>query len=290
MLYFAIKVFNIAIYCTILIIFILNYARNWYKSMCFLHYIAIMLKEERFQLILNKLSEDQKVTLKALSAALQVSEYTVRRDLKELTDQGLLKAVRGGAIPHSPTPHHFVDRLNYKSDEKKIIAEKAVGLLHNGQVVVFDSGTTALAIATILPPELEITVVTNSFPIVNVLASHPNIEVLFAGGRLHKTAFTSIGHDAIRFLKNVRADIYFMGICSIHPTIGVTTIHYEESEVKKAVVEVSKQVVALTPHERINTAEAYFICPLSSVDTIITDEEGRLATERSFKDAGIEVL
>lgn len=249
-----------------------------------------MLKEERFQYILDKLSEDQKVTLKTLSKDLSVSEYTVRRDLKELTDKGLLKAVRGGAIPHSPTPHHFLDRLNYKSDEKKIIAEKAAGLLRNGQVVVFDGGTTALAIASILPADLQITVVTNSFPVVSVLESHPNIEVLFAGGRLNKTAFAAIGHDTIRFIRNIRADIYFMGICSIHPTIGVTTIHYEESEVKKAIVEVSKQVIALTPHERINTAEAFFICPLTSIDTIITDEEGIAATSESFKDTGITVI
>lgn len=249
-----------------------------------------MLKEERFQFILDKLSDDQKVTLKTLSKLLKVSEYTVRRDLKELTDQGLLKAVRGGAIPHSPTPHHFVDRLTYKIDEKKIIAEKAVGLLRPRQVVVFDGGTTALAIASILPHDLQITVVTNSFPIVNVLEGHPNIDVLFTGGRLHKSAFTAIGHDAIRFFKNVRADIYFMGICSLHPTIGVTTIHYEESEVKKAIVEVSKQVVALTPRERINTAEAFFICPLESVDTIITDEEGKEVTEQYFKDADLTVM
>ncbi len=249
-----------------------------------------MLKEERFQYILNKLSEDQKVTLKTLSKELRVSEYTVRRDLKELTDKGLLQAVRGGAIPHSPTPHHFHDRLNYKSDEKKVIAEKAVRLLRNGQVVVLDGGTTALAIAGILPSDLEITVVTNSFPVVSVLESHPNIEVLFAGGRLYKSAFTAIGHDTIRFFRNVRADIYFMGICSIHASIGVTTINYEESEVKKAIVEVSKQVIALTPHERINTAEAFFICPLSSVNTIITDEEGIATTGESFKDTGITVI
>ena len=249
-----------------------------------------MLKEERFQFILKKLSEDQKVTLKILSKLLNVSEFTVRRDLKELTDKGLLKAVRGGAIPHSPTPHHFSDRLNYKTDEKKIIAEKAMGLLHNGQVVVFDGGTTALAIATILPQDLQITVVTNSFPIVSVLEKHPNIEVLFAGGRLHKGAFTAIGHDTLRFFKNVRADIYFMGICSIHPTIGVTTINYEESEIKKAIVEVSKQVVALTPYERINTAEAFFICPLESVDTIVTDEEGKEISGQYFKDAGITII
>ncbi|HEY5825613.1 MAG TPA: DeoR/GlpR family DNA-binding transcription regulator [Cyclobacteriaceae bacterium] len=249
-----------------------------------------MLKEERFQFILTRLSEDQKVTLKKLSKLLKVSEDTVRRDLKELTDKGLLKAVRGGAIPHSPTPHHFTDRLNYQSEAKKVIARKAVELIRDGQVVVFDGGTTAMAIASLLPPELRITVVTNSFPIANVLQSHPGIEVLFAGGRLHKGAFTSIGHDTISFFKNIRADIYFMGICSLHQTIGVTTINYEESEVKKAIVEVSKKVVALAPNERINTAEAFFICPSSSVDIIITDEAGKKNTEESFKDSGISIM
>lgn len=249
-----------------------------------------MLKEERFQVILNKLSEDQKVTLKSLSKQLKVSEYTVRRDLKELTDQGLLKAVRGGAVPHSPTPHHFADRLHYQSDVKKIIAAKAAKLVQPGQVVAFDGGTTALAIASILPPDLQITVVTNSFPVANVLESHPTIDVLFAGGRLYKSAFTSIGHDAIRFFKNIRADLYFMGICSIHPTIGVTTINYEEAEVKKAIVEVSKQVVALAPHERINTAEAFFICPTTAVDIIITDEGGKEITEHHVRESGVVVM
>jgi DeoR/GlpR family transcriptional regulator of sugar metabolism len=252
--------------------------------------LAFMLKEERFRQILDSLSKDQKVTLKMLSKQLNVSDYTVRRDLKELTDQGLLRAVRGGAIPHSPTPHHFSDRLNYQSDEKKAIAKKAVSLLHPGQVVVLDGGTTSMAIAALLPVDLRLTVVTNSFPVVSVLETHPNIDVLFAGGRLYKAAYTSIGHDTIRFFQNIRADIYFMGICSIHPTIGVTTINYEESEVKKAIVEVSKHVVALAPHQRINTAEAFFICPTSDVHTVITDEEGRQITEETFSDSGIVVL
>jgi DeoR/GlpR family transcriptional regulator of sugar metabolism len=113
---------------------------------------------------------------------------------------------------------------------------------------------------------------------------------LFAGGRLYKSAFTSVGHNAINFFNNIRADIYFMGICSIHPTIGVTTINYEESEVKKAVVNVSKKVVALSPHERINTAEAFFICDAAKVDIVITDEEGKEMAENSFKGSGIIII
>ncbi|MEJ1238112.1 DeoR/GlpR family DNA-binding transcription regulator [Chryseolinea sp. T2] len=249
-----------------------------------------MLKEERFQYILRKLSEDQKVNLTTLSKALDVSSYTVRRDLKELTDKGLLQAVRGGAVPHSPTPHHFLDRLGYQQEQKRAIAAKAVSMVKDDQVIVLDSGTTALAIASMLPRELRITVVTNSFPVASVLESHPYIEVLFAGGRLYKSAFTTTGHDTIRFFRNIRADIYFMGICSIHHSIGVTTINYEEAEVKKSIVEVSKQVIALTPHERIDTAEAFIICPLEMVDTVITDDEGAAVARDLLAGTGITVL
>ena len=82
-----------------------------------------MLKEERFQLILDRLNNDQKVYLAGLSTLLNVSEDTVRRDIKELADQGLLKSVRGGAVPHSPGPHHFRDRILHDNEQKQIIAK-----------------------------------------------------------------------------------------------------------------------------------------------------------------------
>lgn len=249
-----------------------------------------MLKEERFQYILERLSRDQKVVLGTLSDELKVSEYTVRRDLKELSDRGLLKAVRGGAVPHSPIPHHFTDRLGYGKELKETMAKKALPLLQDGQVVIFDGGTSTLAIASILPQDLDITIVTNSFPIASVLENHPKIEVLFAGGRLYKSAFTTVGYDAIRFFQNIRADLCFMGICSIHPSLGVTTINYEESEVKKAMAESSKQIVAMAISDRINTAEPYYICPSSYIDIIITDIGSEEAQLSAYKSAGLNVL
>ncbi|MEO5977288.1 MAG: hypothetical protein ABIQ21_09050 [Chryseolinea sp.] len=77
---------------------------------------------------------------------------------------------------------------------------------------------------------------------------------------------------------------------SVYSTIDVTTINYEESEVKKAIVEVSKQVIALTPYERINTAEALFICPISSVDMIITDDVKHDETKKIFAESGVIVI
>ena len=249
-----------------------------------------MLKEERFQVILNQLSQDQKVHLTELSHILKVSEDTIRRDIKELADQGLLKSVRGGAVPHSPGPHRFRDRIEYGNEQKEIIAKKALSFLKDGQVVILDGGTSAMLIAKALPKDIHLTVVTNSFPIVNILEAHEKVEVLFAGGRLLKNSFVTIGNETIQFLKKFRADICFLGICSIHPDLGVTGPDYEESEVKKVMIESSREVIALSTIEKLGTAEAYYVCPTNQLTSIITDYSSDLPEFDIYKKIGINMI
>jgi len=128
-----------------------------------------MLKEERLQSILSRLELDRKVLLSTLSDELKVSEDTIRRDIRELSDRGLLRMVRGGAIPHAPGARNFTERINVATKDKQLIARKAVDLLQDGQVVIFDGGTSTLAIASLIPREMKITVITNSFLIATAL-------------------------------------------------------------------------------------------------------------------------
>ncbi|WP_439582686.1 DeoR/GlpR family DNA-binding transcription regulator [Dyadobacter bucti] len=249
-----------------------------------------MLKEERFQVILDRLGQEQKVYLGRLSALLNVSEDTIRRDIKELADQGLLKSVRGGAVPHSPGPHHFRDRMSHDKEQKQIIAVKALDFLKDGQVVVFDGGTSALLIAQSLPKDLHITVVTNSFPIVSLLEEHEHVEVLFAGGRLLKDSFVTIGNDTVQFFKKFRPDICLLGICSIHTELGVTGPDFEESEVKRAMIESSKEVIALATLEKLGTAEAYYVCPTDNLSVIVTDQSADYEEFDVYKEKGIRMV
>lgn len=249
-----------------------------------------MLKEERFQLILSQLGKDKKVHLGLLSNLLNVSEDTVRRDIKELADQGLLKPVRGGAVPHAPGPHHFRDRIDYGNEQKKIVAEKALRFLKDDQVVIFDGGTSAMLIAQMLPKDIRLTVVTNSFPIANILEDHEKVEVLFAGGRLMKKSFVTTGNETIRFFKKFRPDICLLGICSIHVDLGVTGPDYEESEVKKAMIESSGEVIALSTIEKLGTAEAYYVCPANQLTTIVTDQPEESEEFLIYKKIGIEIV
>ncbi|KAA6440746.1 DeoR/GlpR transcriptional regulator [Dyadobacter flavalbus] len=239
-----------------------------------------MLKEERFRLILDRLVHDQKVYLAGLSTLLNVSEDTIRRDIKELAEQGLLKSVRGGAVPHSPGPHRFKDRILHDTEQKQIIAKKALEFLKDDQVVIFDGGTSAVLVAQLLPKDVHLTVVTNSFPVATLLEEHEHVEVLFAGGRLLKNSFVTIGNDTIQFLKKFRADICLLGICSIHAELGVTSPNFEESEVKRVMIESSKEIIALATVEKLETAEAYYVCPTDRLSVIITDQ---LAEDEAFK-------
>lgn len=248
-----------------------------------------MVKEERLQLILDQLAKDSKVQLAEMSHILNVSEDTVRRDIKELNEQGLLRAVRGGAILTSSVPHHYRDREKYDVGQKKLIAEKAIPFIKNGQTIFMDGGTSVLAVAQMLPKDLRITVVTNSFPVADVLEDHPNADVIFAGGRLYKTAFTTIGHETIQTVRNVRADIYFMGVSSLH-TIGLTGKSYEDVQVKKTMAEMSRQVIALSTLAKINTAQAFYICPVTAVDVIITEAPPQSEELSAYRELGIEIV
>jgi len=246
-----------------------------------------MIKDERLDQILAHVIREGSMSLNDLSVSLNVSEDTIRRDIKMLSDKGLLKAVRGGAIAHSPNPHHFRARENHDIAQKRIIASKAMQFLTDGQVVFMDGGTSVQVFAEMIPPDKKITVVTHSFPVASVLEDHPNAEIIFAGGRLSKSAFTTTGHETILAFKNFRADLCLLGVCSIHPTIGLTTVTYEEAQVKRTMIEMSGKTIALSTIDKLNTAESYYIGKANDIDSIVTEVEPGDERLSIYKDSGM---
>lgn len=248
-----------------------------------------MLREERLDYILKKLQTDHKVLQTELSSDLQVSEDTVRRDLESLAQNGQLIKVRGGAIPHSPNPYSFKERIVYHEDDKKHIATKALAYLHNGQTIILDGGTSTLMLAKLFPSNLHITVITNSVPIVAQLIEHPVIEVIFTGGLIGKDSQTAGGMDTIRMLEKMRADICFLGICSLHPDAGVTGLDLGEADVKSVMVGSANKTIALATSDKMGTAEPFKVCDITGLDTIITDNPD-LPTLKPYINLGIQVI
>ncbi|WP_316802939.1 DeoR/GlpR family DNA-binding transcription regulator [Pedobacter nototheniae] len=248
-----------------------------------------MIKAERQDLILEHLLKDKKVLLDQISKVLKVSEDTVRRDIKELSDKGLLKAVRGGAIQRSSMPIHFKDRQNIDVAHKKIIAEKVLEYIKPGMVLLVDSGTSALAVVSNLPKDIALTVVTNSFPVASILEDHEKIEVLFIGGMLNKISFSTTGYETIQAIRNIRADLCLLGICSIDLNLGVTGAEYEDSLIKRVMVETSKCTIALSTSDKLGTSDSFYICAANSLNIIITEADPKSVNLSAYIGAGIEI-
>ncbi|MEW5961195.1 MAG: DeoR/GlpR family DNA-binding transcription regulator [Chloroflexota bacterium] len=230
-----------------------------------------MLTAERQQYILTTLRREGKVIASELSAALGVSEDTIRRDLRKLAEARLLQRVHGGALPSSPAAASYAARQSQATSAKAAIARAAARLVLPGQVIILDGGTTTLQVAQHLPIDLHATVVTNSPPIAVALAGHPRIEVLLVGGRLDKDSLVSVGAATVETFRMIRADMCMLGICSLHPEMGITVPDLEESYVKRAMIASAAEVVALASVEKLGTAATYTVGPLSELTHLVTE-------------------
>ena len=253
-----------------------------------------LLTPERRQRILEHLRRDGRVFIAQLSGALTVSPDTVRRDLQELADAGLLQRVHGGALPRPPVgataPYVTRERRETAGAARNAIAEAAARLVHPGQVVFLDGGTTALEVARRLPADLRATVVTHSPPVALALAEHRDIEVIVAGGRLFREAMVNGGETAVETLRGIRADVCFLGVCGVHPEVGLTTTHYEEVALKRTIVTQAGDVVALAAAEKLHTALPYVVGPLNLLTHLVTDRAAPENVLEVYRQLGLTVI
>jgi DeoR/GlpR family transcriptional regulator of sugar metabolism len=248
-----------------------------------------MLKEERQYHILNTLHRDGKVVAVELAAALNVSEDTIRRDLRDLAEVGKIQRVHGGALRLSPGTVPYQEREQRASAAKAALAHRGAQLVQNGQLIIIDGGTTTEQLARALPPDLRATVVTNSLPVGMALADHPMVDVIMVGGRLYKSALLAIGAETVHALQQFHADICFLGICSLHPELGITDLDYEETQVKRAMMNAAADVVALATADKLDTAAPYTLGAIHELTYLVTEaqDEARLTP---YRQAGISVL
>jgi DeoR/GlpR family transcriptional regulator of sugar metabolism len=232
-----------------------------------------MLTAERRQAILTRLERDGKVVASELVRTLGVSEDTVRRDLRELASGGLVQRVHGGALRPAPAAATFAQRLQVAPEAKAYLAEAALPLLEGADVLLLDGGTTALELARRLPADRACTVLTNAPPIAAALASHPRVEVVVIGGRLLKEPQVTVGAAAVDALRHVRADACVLGICGLHPELGVTATDREEAHVKRAMVEASAEVIAIATADKLRTASPWVVAPVTELSHLVTDAD-----------------
>jgi len=230
-----------------------------------------MLKEERQQNILEILNSEQKVITSDLSKRLSVSEDTIRRDLKELDTQGLIKRVYSGALRKGPPVVDFFSRQNISSDIKTELANKALCFIEDGQVILIDGSTTNLHLVNQLPLSLEATIITNSPPISMALSNHKNVEVIMLGGILFKESMINLGVQTVESLGTMVADLYIMGIYNIDAEKGISVPTLSECLLKRKMLEVSTERLALVTADKLGAVSNQIICPAEDLVYMVTE-------------------
>lgn len=226
----------------------------------------------------------------SLSADINVSEDTIRRDLQELAEEGRVIKVHGGALSHSFSEVHFPSGEVYSQDKKKKIAQKAISLISNGMFILTSGGTTILEMARSLPPQLKATFISGSIAAILEYMHHPNIEVILIGDRISKSSKITVGPEAIAKIKQMKADICFLGTNAIDLQHGITDSDWEVVQLKRAMIESSQKVVCLSIAEKINTLQPIHICELNKIDVIITELPADDPLLKPYADAGVKVL
>ncbi|WP_394826202.1 DeoR/GlpR family DNA-binding transcription regulator [Pendulispora albinea] len=249
-----------------------------------------MLTEERRRWIVAALEREGKVVACELSRLLDVSEDTIRRDLRELAAEGRVQRVHGGALPAPRVSANYAVRATQATSTKTTLARAAAALVRQANVVLVDGGTTNVEIVRHFAPDLHATVVTNSPPVAIALADHPHIEVIVLGGRMFKPSRATVDSVTMEGVRGIRADVCFLGVCSVHPETGVSTLDFSEAHIKRAMVASSAEVVAVAFGEKLGTAAPYLVAPLAELTQLVTEASVSEEFLAPYRAAGVTVL
>ncbi|HYG05647.1 MAG TPA: DeoR/GlpR family DNA-binding transcription regulator [Stenotrophomonas sp.] len=233
------------------------------------------------------------VQVAALASRFGVSMQTVRKDLRYLSERGVMARAYGGGIDSSAVggaqaePPYEAKRTVHL-DEKRRIGQLAATLVKPGDTIAIDSGTTAMQLAEALP-NVEVTVVTNDFGVLTVLSPKSNIRIVMLGGELRRKNMAFYGGLTVEALDALHVDRLFLGVDGFDLERGITT-HYEpEAMLNRKMVEAARHVVAITDSSKFGKICLHRIIALGDLDMLITDRDAPGEIRQASEQLGFEL-
>ncbi|EOH94424.1 DeoR/GlpR family DNA-binding transcription regulator [Enterococcus pallens] len=234
-----------------------------------------MNSTERKEYILDSLDTKHSVRINELSQNLKVTRETIRRDLNTLEKEGMIKKVHGGAILDNQTGEtDYEKRKIERWHAKEKIAKLAASYIEEGDSIYLDYGTTTLALAKEICKMKNITVVTNTIPIINTLLKNDEIDIIIPGGLLRSNESSLFGQFALNNMCEIFVNIGFFGCSGIESKAGVTSHHMGEVQVSKQMVQQSQNVIILADQSKFGTMAFNRTASLEEIDIVITDSLG----------------
>jgi DeoR/GlpR family transcriptional regulator of sugar metabolism len=253
-----------------------------------------MFIEERHQLILEQLEKDNKVVANELSAKLNVSLDTIRRDLIILEENGLLKRTHGGAVPKAKVrmtkpKNHTARDIKEINPFYDAIAKEACSHIKEGDTIYLGGASIDYLMIKYLPKNFNYTVITNSIITADELRCFENMDTYISCGKVR-------GHGNMRdpltldFLKNIRIDKAFISGPSLSAKFGLSNTSFEIAALQKTVIEASRKIICLVPNVKLGVESFAKIVDTKDIDILITDWEAIEDEVTRIKDLAIEVI
>jgi DeoR/GlpR family transcriptional regulator of sugar metabolism len=248
-----------------------------------------LLLQQRHRLIQDRLRASGRVLAVDLAQEFNVSEDTIRRDLRELAAAGLCERVYGGALPVAPGGTTLSQRVGEAPERKAALAAAALAFIKPGITVFFDAGSTNLAIAEALPNDLELTAVTNTPLIAAALTVKPGVDLIVIGGRIDRRVGAAIGAKAQRDVETLRPDLCILGACGADIEAGLTVFEYEDAEFKRLVAQSSASVLAAITNDKFGTSAPHTVIAAAKCSALIVEHDAPADDIHLYEAAGIAI-
>jgi DeoR family transcriptional regulator, aga operon transcriptional repressor len=251
-----------------------------------------MASIDRLDQIQDLLKRSRSITIPQVSEQFNVSIATARRDLDTLAELGKVERVRGGAllIEKAPPELPVLQRSHEQADEKAKIGAATAAIIQEGDTVFLGSGTTVLEVARHLENHHDITVITNSLLVENVLANRQDIHLIILGGYFRSSEYTVYGHITEHDISQVNVNKVIFGIRALNVEQGLSNDFLPEVSTDRAILNSGKEVIITADHTKFNRISTAIVSSLACVNKIITDDQTSPEVLAELRDLGIDVI
>lgn len=247
-------------------------------------------KKERHELILSEVRRSASIRISRLALRLGVAGETIRRDLIELGDAGLLNRTYGGATISLVTSEPVIaERSQTMIEERARIGRGAAGLIEKGQIVMIDGGSTTYEVARSLSQvKRDLTIITNSIGVASVTGANPTFRVILCPGTYDSREASVLGEDTVEFVKRYNADIAIIGASSLSSD-GPSDMISGATAVKRAMIARALSTALVVTNDKFGRNSLERVCALGELSDIVTDREPQPALRAVIEAAGTEL-
>ncbi|WP_188455877.1 DeoR/GlpR family DNA-binding transcription regulator [Virgibacillus oceani] len=248
--------------------------------------------EERKKIIIDSLENEEKVQVRALAGALEVSDETIRRDLDRLEKDGLLRKVYGGAVKSRFNAWElpFDQKTAINEKEKKDICKAAASFVKDDDIIIIGNGTTPLEIVRYIKDKNNITIITPSLPVMLLAMEIFNGRLIFIGGELEKNQKYTSGPLSEGMLQYLKANKAFIAAGGISISNGITDYDLNGSSISRKMMERSEDVFILADHTKFGRTTFAYMCSISEASMVISDKNCSIEWKNTLAKNNVELF